>query len=400
MSTAATNGGTSTPAYRQTSAGVPADARVRLRKRTRRLLLDRRVLLAQRDRVVRLEPYGVVLRDVLARIAAGTSRVDLIDAVGRVAGAEGAALAALTFDRLADAGMLERLDLAVDLPAVELARFDRLLNYLSEQERPGMSRFDLLARLRSTRVAVIGTGGLGSWIIYNLLCCAVGRLTLIDGDRVELSNLNRSILYTEQQVGVAKVEAARRSALRFAPRAEVTARCMAVESPEQLTSEIIDHDLVIATADEPAWLVRAWVAEACHRARVPLLHPTGLQVGPFYLPCQSSCPMCDWAHMVDRNPRQAELLPLQRQLPKGDPGAVSFVGTVTAGMVMMEVFRYLTGERPRTVGGVWDMDAQLRAGVRPLPRHPGCAVCGTREPRYRLDAIEPVVTPPSGVALP
>jgi bacteriocin biosynthesis cyclodehydratase domain-containing protein len=363
---------------------------VRLRKRVHRLLLDGQLLLRMSDRTVRLAPYDAASRHAFELLAEGSSRAELVRQAHALGGEAAVAAAEDTFDRLQAAGFLERLDLSTTVHPLDLARFERVLHYLSEFEHADRSRFDHLSTLRASRVVVIGIGGIGSWIVYSLLCCGVGSLKLIDADEVELSNLNRSILYEEGDLGRAKADAAREAALRFAPRSTVEIRRMVVEDAASLVPEVAGSDLVIATADKPPWLVRAWVAEACHQSAVPLLHPTGFRVGPFYLPGASSCPMCDWAHLVDRHPRQAEILAAQHQVPSCDPGALSFVGTITAGVVAMEAFRLLSGtSSPRTANAIWEMEPDLTATIRPLPPHPGCAVCGDRDARYRLDALRP-----------
>jgi bacteriocin biosynthesis cyclodehydratase domain-containing protein len=360
---------------------------VRLRKRIHRVLVEERLLLRLGRRTAQIAPFDDPRAQAVELLCGGTSRSQLVLTVGATHGDGAGATAGRMFDEIAAAGFLERLDLAHRIEPLDVARFDRLLNYLSQSESQEVSRFDTLERLRTAQVTVIGTGGLGSWIIYNLLCSGVGNLKLIDGDVVEYSNLNRSILYDERQVARPKVDAARESALRFAPRTHIETRRMVVTSPEVLLPEVAGQDLVIATADSPPWEVRQWVADACVQAGVPLLHPSGLHVGPLYVPGRSACPMCEWAYQVDRNPDQAEILLAQRRISPGDPGAVSHVGTITAGVVALEAFRFLTDTaEPATIDGVWEMDAELRAAVRALPAHPRCGVCGTRTADYRIAA--------------
>ena len=55
---------------------------------------------------------------------------------------------------------------------------------------------------------MLGVGGLGGWVALNLACCGVGEMLLLDFDKVELSNLNRQVLYSEADIGRFKAEAA------------------------------------------------------------------------------------------------------------------------------------------------------------------------------------------------
>lgn len=81
---------------------------------------------------------------------------------------------------------------------------------------------DAMERLRSARVAIFGIGGVGGYTAEALARAGIGKLDLIDSDRVSLSNLNRQIFALHSTVGMLKVEAARNRILDIAPEAEVT----------------------------------------------------------------------------------------------------------------------------------------------------------------------------------
>ena len=90
----------------------------------------------------------------------------------------------------------------------------------SATSAPALAPSECQRRLREAKVAVLGVGGLGGWAAWSLACCGVGEMWLIDGDRVEASNLNRQILYTEADLGLLKVEVGGGAA-----RAPSTRRC-------------------------------------------------------------------------------------------------------------------------------------------------------------------------------
>ena len=66
-----------------------------------------------------------------------------------------------------------------------------------------------LSRLRASRVAVFGIGGVGGYAVEALCRAGVGRLDLIDSDRVSLTNINRQIIATHKTVGMYKTDAMR-----------------------------------------------------------------------------------------------------------------------------------------------------------------------------------------------
>lgn len=79
------------------------------------------------------------------------------------------------------------------------------------------------ARLRAAHIAVIGAGGIGCPAITYLAAAGVGRLTIIDDDRVELSNLHRQPLFTDADIGALKAEVAAEAARRINPHIDAVA---------------------------------------------------------------------------------------------------------------------------------------------------------------------------------
>src|SRR5947209_11449435 len=79
-------------------------------------------------------------------------------------------------------------------------------------------------RLERAAVAIVGVGGLGSPVALYLAAAGVGRLGLIDDQKVEASNLNRQVVYEECDIGRTKVEAAAGRLLLLDPTLRVDAR--------------------------------------------------------------------------------------------------------------------------------------------------------------------------------
>lgn len=121
-------------------------------------------------------------------------------------------------------------------------------------------------RLRESSVLVVGLGGLGCPVCLYLSGAGVGRIGLVDADRVSLSNLQRQTLYSEDLVGELKVEAA-------AKRIRGLNSSISIDLyPERLTTENADtiverYDLVIDCTDN--WAARYLLDETCHRNGKP-----------------------------------------------------------------------------------------------------------------------------------
>jgi tRNA threonylcarbamoyladenosine dehydratase len=96
---------------------------------------------------------------------------------------------------------------------------------LSDRRFAGLERLYGLSgaeRIRAAHVAVVGIGGVGSWVAEALARSGVGHITLIDFDQVAESNINRQIQAVQASVGQAKVDAMRDRILSFFPECQVT----------------------------------------------------------------------------------------------------------------------------------------------------------------------------------
>jgi len=123
-------------------------------------------------------------------------------------------------------------------------------------------------RIRAARALVIGAGGLGSPVALYLGSAGIGRLTLVDDDAVDLTNLQRQIAHTHTRIGHAKVDSARAAVLAIAPGANVVAIARRVAGTA-LASLVADADVVLDCSDNFA--TRQAINAACVGAAVPLV---------------------------------------------------------------------------------------------------------------------------------
>ena len=142
-------------------------------------------------------------------------------------------------------------------------------------------------KLKSARLAVIGAGGIGSAVIPALAGAGVGRITIIDFDEVELTNLHRQPLFTEGDAGKAKAELAAGFVRRLNHFVEVTPRHERIGS-ENASQLLTGHDLVIDGSDNFA--TRLAVSDGCVALGIRLISAAAAQfqgqVGLFRLkPC-------------------------------------------------------------------------------------------------------------------
>ncbi|MER7561778.1 ThiF family adenylyltransferase [Streptomyces sp. NPDC048523] len=134
-------------------------------------------------------------------------------------------------------------------------------------------------RLRAAHVTVLGVGGIGGAVLAEIVGAGVGGLTLVDGDRVALENLNRQYLYRRCDVGRAKVDVAREWVRERLPEAEPTAVMETITTSEALVPYLREGGFLVVAADRPASLPEL-CAQACLERGVSMITGgCGLRVG-------------------------------------------------------------------------------------------------------------------------
>ena len=124
-------------------------------------------------------------------------------------------------------------------------------------------------KLTNARVVLVGAGGLGSPAALYLAAAGVGKLTLIDNDRVERSNLQRQVLHTDARIGMPKTTSAALtiSALNPSVQIELHEERLVAENVEKLLS---GHDLIIDGADN--FPTRYLLNAASRNLKIPMVY--------------------------------------------------------------------------------------------------------------------------------
>jgi bacteriocin biosynthesis cyclodehydratase domain-containing protein len=273
------------------------------------------------------------------------------------------------------------------VPRAELERFDRQLRYFSDigdELTPSQCQ----ERLREAKIAVLGVGGLGGWSAWALACTGVGEMWLIDCDVVEISNLNRQILYTEADLGLPKVERAAERLSAFNSATRITTENRRLESQGDIAEFIAGSDVVIDAADWPAHDIERWCNSACFEAGIPYItmshFPPVARVGPLYVPGRTGCYSCQEIGYR----REYPLFDVAVEQRRAKPSPAATLGPacgLIGGHVALEVLHLLTGlAEPSTQGVAHIYDLRTMEVKRePVVPEEGCPVCGGMEPQPR-----------------
>ena len=150
-------------------------------------------------------------------------------------------------------------------------RLDRFARHIVLPEIGGAGQ----ARLASSSVLLIGAGGVGSPALQYLAAAGVGRITVVDCDSVDASNLQRQTVFGTSDIGQSKAERAAQWVRNFDPAIAITARDMRIGA-DNAAALVAGHDLVLDGSDNFA--TRLAVSDACVAAGIPL---TSVAVGRF-----------------------------------------------------------------------------------------------------------------------
>ncbi|MDV2482151.1 HesA/MoeB/ThiF family protein [Methanoculleus sp. Wushi-C6] len=236
----------------------------------------------------------------------------------------------------------------------ELERYRRQIALFGE---------DAQERLKKARVVIVGAGGLGCPAALYLAAAGIGELRLVDGDVVDLTNLNRQVLHTDRDIGRAKVESAAEKLLAQNP--DLRAVSIRATVDEENATEIAGGaDLIIDAADN--FRVRYTLNRVALHAGIPLIH--GAVRGfdgqaTTIVPGRTACLECIF--------------------PTPPPGesVIPVVGT-TAGIIGLvqanEAIKYITGTGDLLTNRllIWDGRAATMATL-PVERQEECGACGT-----------------------
>lgn len=226
------------------------------------------------------------------------------------------------------------------------------------------------SKLLSSHVLLIGAGGIGCPAIQYLAAAGVGKISVVDDDIVSLSNLQRQVLYSVEQVGETKVEAAHAAVARLNPDVQFHAvkQRIGPDTPAEILNGV---DVVIDGSDNFA--TRLIVNDLCLAAQVPLVSAAigqfHGQIGTFtgHLP-DRPCYRCFVGDAHD--PDDCDDCATQ--------GVLGAMCGLMGSFAAMEAIRFLAAFGDDAAGKLHIFDG-LRPAMRTitLPKDPACSSCAT-----------------------
>jgi adenylyltransferase/sulfurtransferase len=228
-------------------------------------------------------------------------------------------------------------------------------------------------RLRAGRILVVGCGALGTVAVDLLARAGVGRITVVDRDFVELSNLQRQLLFDEADAaaGTPKAVAAAAAAARINSEVEVRP-VVADVTPDNAERLVEDAQVVLDGTDN--FETRLLLNDACVKRGVPWIYggaigSTGMSMT--VLPGETPCFRCTFP----RRPQAGTMATCETA------GVLSSTVVIVAALQFTEAVKLLVEDREHLASGLVAFDVwsnQHERAARPS-RNPDCPCCGLRQ---------------------
>ncbi|MDR7313771.1 ThiF family adenylyltransferase [Brevibacillus nitrificans] len=282
--------------------------------------------------------------------------------------------------------LLMKNNVILEIPAEELTPqdkglYDRQILFYNLYETQQISGTDLNSQLQKRKVVIVGLGGYGTWMLLHLARIGIRHIVGIDPDVVELTNLNRQVLYKQSDIGSMKIDACRRSIAEIDPDIYFEGHAVHIHSPQDLIQYLDGADLVFnafgyCPTDMPQFLPTRHVAQACIDKQIPSLLYNGSWVGPLHVPGVSACYWCLMSIPEIAEAARAsipESIDRRRALPAFAPRVA-----MAANIAAWEASRFLSKtERPPSMDHLITFDTfsyQSSKLIR-VPKRDDCPVC-------------------------
>ncbi|MET0103733.1 MAG: molybdopterin-synthase adenylyltransferase MoeB [Sedimenticola sp.] len=244
---------------------------------------------------------------------------------------------------------------------------DQLLRYSRQIMLPSIG-IEGQEKLLNARVLIIGMGGLGSPVAMYLAAAGIGHLTLVDFDKVYLSNLQRQITHSTGDIGKPKVDSARETLLDINPGCSIETIDQALMD-DALIEQVEKADLVVDCCDNFA--TRFAVNEACVTSATPLVSGAAIRmeghISVFVPGPDEPCYRCLYGgegEIEETCSENGVLAPV-----------VGIIGSIQA----TEAIKVLTGAGTTLNGKLMILDAlEMQWRTLKLKADPQCPICSDR----------------------
>ena len=225
----------------------------------------------------------------------------------------------------------------------ELNRYDRHELYF---DLLGVKKEKYQASLIDKSVGIVGFGGIGTMVATLLTVSGIGNLVISDGDRIEESNLTRTLLFDETDIGSFKVEVGKKNLLKRNRSVNIKTVNTGYTYPNFIKENFSQCDFIVLSADSPA-KIHEWTNDACLNLNIPFVNAGYVEhwgsIGPMIVPGVTACYKCLQQTILNQ---EKVALQLNSKFQASSYGPLN---TIVAGIVSNEIIRFFLNLEVKTL---------------------------------------------------
>lgn len=236
-------------------------------------------------------------------------------------------------------------------------------------------------RLKDSHVVILGCGGIGNNIAVNLATSGIGKLSLIDSDIIEITNLNRQFMFTEEDVGQSKINTLKNALLSRNSELDIAAIDCTIAERSDLYEYLPERDLIVLSADTPG-AISFWVNSFCIEKNIPFISVGYVQdiaiVGSCVIPGITGCLACKT--LFSESSHQSEdVNDLLKKINTGHQApSIGPINMIASGLASLEVIKFLSKSSEvlslNKRIGLWTNNGEIE--TQNCEQNKECVVCG------------------------
>lgn len=267
------------------------------------------------------------------------------------------------------------------LSEYDVIRWSRNIEFFGAHCKATENKYSYQEQLQSIKVTIFGLGGVGSNVLLNLAALGIKSIKVVDFDKVELSNLNRQVVYSEYDIGNLKSESAKNRLNSFLISNSFEFINKKILSSLDIEEIITDQDVVIVAIDQPRENIVDWFNTACINKNIPFIcgsldsHLITLYT---IIPKQTGCIDCWKLSKQDALSFQNIIQSEKFSSAESPNVAIMPAISLVAGLISNELLKLVTGiSKPNALGKLYTfnfMTLESKA-IESWERSPLCQSC-------------------------
>ncbi|MEX5938100.1 HesA/MoeB/ThiF family protein [Mammaliicoccus sciuri] len=205
------------------------------------------------------------------------------------------------------------------------------------------------ADLTNKHLVIVGAGGLGTWMSLYLTQLGFKKLTIIDKDKIELSNLSRQVLFDTSDIGMFKVEVLKKKLEVINTDVTISIKKKYLDKDCKILKEIFEKehfDMIVNCADEPSVVeISRWIDNYCQNNNIPFLVGGGYaghasKLGTIIIPGKTPT-WLDYISMTEKI-KINEGYKLLKEASNKSKGVINLTASLTAIIQTMDIIKYFS----------------------------------------------------------